>query len=293
MIGFEGCFSGDREAKRCREWASGSGSLFSNELLMRTFRMMRRLVLFFTGILAIYAIIVVGRCVCQIRRRSWMAWRNRWVRFWAHYAIYITGGRLTVHGNPPDPPFVLVSNHLSYLDIPALFATVDGVFVSKIEVESWPILGRIATGVNTIFVDRSRRSDVVRVNELIAEKLDEKHGLVIFPEGTSTEGADILPFKPSLLDFPASQNLPVHYATISYRTPPGEIPAHISIGWPVGGDPFVTHLLRFAGIKSYEIEVRYGANPVFASDRKVLAEELWRRVKQDFVPTVIAEGPCP
>jgi 1-acyl-sn-glycerol-3-phosphate acyltransferase len=199
---------------------------------------------------------------------------------------------LKVIGNPPTPPFVLVSNHLTYLDIPAFLASVDSVFVSKMEVRSWPILGRIVAGVNTIFVDRTRRADVLRVNELIAEQLDDQHGLIIFPEGTSTEGAEVLRFKPSLLAFPASQGLPVHYATITYRTLPGEIPAHIALCWAVNGDPFLTHLIRFFGISSYEIEVRYGAEPVVASDRKVLAEALWTRVCQEFVPSITREPEC-
>ncbi|MFT5365212.1 MAG: 1-acyl-sn-glycerol-3-phosphate acyltransferase [Candidatus Latescibacterota bacterium] len=259
---------------------------------MRRLRVIRRLILFSTAIIGMYSIIVVGRIVCQIRGRSWIGWRNKWVRIWARYTIWITGGRLTVIGNPPKPPFVLVSNHLTYIDIPAFFASVDSVFVSKMEVRSWPILGRIVTGVNTIFVDRTRRSDVVRVNELIAEQIDDQKGLIIFPEGTSTEGAEVLPFKPSLLAFPASQGVPVHYAAISYRTPPGEIPAHISVCWAVNGGPFLTHLMRFSSISSYEIEVRYGAEPVLASDRKVLAEELWTRICQEFVPSVKKESEC-
>ena len=259
---------------------------------MRRLRTVCRLVMFFTGIWGCYSMVVLGRMVCRLRGRSWMAWRNRWVRYWARYSIWMTGGKLTVIGTPPKPPFVLVSNHLTYVDVPAFFSTIDSVFVSKMEVKSWPVLGRIVAGVNTIFVDRSRRSDILRVNELIAEQLDDEHGLIIFPEGTSTEGAEVLPFKPSLLDFPASQGLPVHYATITYRTPEGEIPAHISIGWAVNGDPFLTHLLRFFSIKSYEIEVRYGAEPVIESDRKVLASELWQRVCKDFVPSVKEDVAC-
>lgn len=259
---------------------------------MRRLRTLRRLVLFFTGIIGCYSFVVVGRIVCKMRGRSWMSWRNRWVRNWARYSIWLTGGKLTVVGTPPKPPFVLVSNHLTYVDVPSFFATIDSVFVSKMEVKSWPVLGRIVAGVNTIFVDRTRRSDILRVNDLIAEQLDDEHGLIIFPEGTSTEGAEVLPFKPSLLAFPASQGLPVHYASITYRTPPGEIPAHISIGWAVGGDPFLTHLLRFFSIKSYEIEVRYGAEPVLASDRKVLAEELWNRINEEFVPSVNKDLEC-
>lgn len=259
---------------------------------MRKLRMLHRGTVFFIAIILIYMIIAIGRTVCNLRGRSWIGWRNRWVRVWARFSIWLTGGRLTVIGTPPKPPFVLVSNHLTYLDVAAFFATVSSVFVSKKEVKSWPILGRIVSGVNTIFVDRSRRSDVVRVNELIAEQIDDQKGLIVFPEGTSTEGAEVLPFKPSLLAYPASQGVPVHYATITYRTPPGEIPAHIALCWAVNGDPFLVHLKRFFGIKSYEIEVRYGAEPVLESNRKVLAEELWKRVCEDFVPSVTKDLEC-
>lgn len=257
---------------------------------MRWPRVIYRLILFFTGIISIFCVMMLGRGICVLLGRSWIGWRNKLVRAWARYSIWLTNGRLIVQGTPPKAPFVLVSNHLTYVDIPALFVSVDGVFVSKMEVRSWPILGPIVAGVNTIFVDRSRRSDVLRVNEQIAEQLDEKQGLIIFPEGTSTEGADVLPFKPSLLAFPASQGLPVHYATITYRTPEGEIPANIAVCWGLNGDPFLTHLFRFFGVSSYEIEVRYGDDPVLATDRKVLAEKLWEKVCQDFVPSVIKEN---
>lgn len=259
---------------------------------MRWLRLSYRLLLFFSGIFTIYFVIVMGRMVCQLRGKSWIGWRNVWVRRWARFSIWLTGGSLVIKGHPPKPPFVLVTNHLTYVDVPTIFASVDAVFVSKIEVQSWPVLGRIVAGVNTIFVDRSRRGDVLRVNEQIAEQLDDRQGLVIFPEGTSTEGADVLPFKPSLLAFPASQGLPVHFATIVYRTPPGEIPAHIAVCWGLNGDPFLTHLFRFFSIKSYEIEISYGAEPVVSDDRKELAQVLYQKVCDEFVPSVIRDLPC-
>jgi 1-acyl-sn-glycerol-3-phosphate acyltransferase len=134
-----------------------------------------------------------------------------------------------MEGEPPKAPFFLVSNHLSYLDIVPLYLSLRCTFVAKKAVRGWPLLGYMVNAVGVIFVDRKRKTDVKRVNEELARSMNKYQGLVFFPEGTSSGGADVLPFHASLLQFPAEEGIPVHTASISYATAKKDEPARDSI----------------------------------------------------------------
>jgi 1-acyl-sn-glycerol-3-phosphate acyltransferase len=209
--------------------------------------------------------------------------------FWSRACIRILGGSLRVEGTPPEAPFFLVSNHLSYVDIVALAAVLDGFFVAKLEIRQWPLFGLLSRTVGTLFIDRELRRDVVRVNRLIEQVLDSGYGVMLFPEGTSTQGCEVAPFYSALLDYPARRAMPVHVASLVYRTPPGEVPAHLSIAW-WGDVQFLPHARRLLGIRSFEATLRFSPRTVSAPDRKELAEEARRAVIEIFEPTVDAAG---
>lgn len=246
---------------------------------------------FFGFTVGYYFAFECGRLVSKLVGRNNLAWRTRMVKGWGRRMCAICKCRVTVHGTPPKPPFVLVCNHLSYIDIPVLLSLLDGVPIAKKEVRSWPILGYICKGVGVVFVDRTRRRDLVRVNEEIAAHVHGQQGIFFFPEGTSSMGADILPFKPSLLAFPASQGLPVSYASITYQTPGDDPPAHETICWWRDDDLFFWHAMRFLGVKTFDACVSFGSEPVLNADRKELADALWHRMKEQFVPVVRKEVP--
>ena len=100
---------------------------------------------------------------------------------------------------------LLVSNHLGYLDILVLASITPAVFVSKREIKSWPVVGWLAQMGGTLFVNRERRVQVGRVNDEIQAALNQGALVVLFPEGTSSNGQTVLPFKSSLLE-PAAQS---------------------------------------------------------------------------------------
>ena len=236
-----------------------------------------------------YSVFECGRFVYRLVGRDYLAWRTRIVKAWGRKMCAICNCRVTVQGVPPEPPFVLVCNHLSYTDLPVLLSLVDGVPIAKKEVRSWPVIGYIFEGVGVVFVDRTRRRDLVRVNEEIAAHVHSQQGIFFFPEGMSSKGADILPFKPSLLAFPASQGLPVSYASITYQTGGDEPPAHEAVCWWREDDLFFWHALRFMGLKTFDARVSFGSDPVLNTDRKELADALWHRMKAQFVPVVHEE----
>ncbi len=200
---------------------------------------------------------------------------------WARVLTRIMGMRIRVSGSPPAPPFFLVANHLSYMDILLLYSQINCVFVSRGDVENWPIVGFVVGLANTLFIDRSAKKDVIRINGLIAQMLQHNDSLIVFPEGTTTGGDQILPFKPSLLEYPAQNNYPVHYATIQYRTPPGEPPATLAICW-WGKMALPDHLFNLLKLPCFEANLCFGATPIQESDRKLLADQLRTRILENF-----------
>ena len=207
--------------------------------------------------------------------------RRRWRQFvkrrWCAAVCRALAVRVEVVGNPPSEPGLLVSNHLSYLDIPVLGSLVDTVFVSKAEVAGWPGMGHLATRGGTIYVERHRKRSLPEVNARIRAALAGGDGVVLFPEGTSTGGDTVLPFRPSLLAPAAELDLPVRSVGLVYATGPEDPPASECVCWwrdmPFG--PHVLRLLRLSGIRA---RVAFAPGAEQGTDRKELAERLWRRV---------------
>lgn len=129
--------------------------------------------------------------------------RARWLHRCSRRFLRVFQVEIKVAGLIPTNG-LLVCNHLSYLDILVLGALTPAVFVAKAEVRGWPILGWFARLAGTVFVQRERRSDVTRVNDELQAALESGAVVVLFPEGTSSGGHMVLPFKSSLLE-PATQ----------------------------------------------------------------------------------------
>ena len=124
---------------------------------------------------------------------------NPWPRWFLKSVSYICGARIRVVGTPVRKDVVLLSNHLSWFDIPMLGGVNGTSFVSKDEIARWPIVGWLCRLNNTIFISRSNRMGVAgQINELRAA-LEETWAVTIFPEGTTTDGRSLLPFKAPLL----------------------------------------------------------------------------------------------
>jgi 1-acyl-sn-glycerol-3-phosphate acyltransferase len=221
-----------------------------------------------------YAILWTGRAA-----GGGDAWTQRVFRAWARALLRILGVRLHVEGTPPSPPFLLVSNHLSYLDVLVLAAIARPVFVSRADVADWPFAGRLAKSVGTIFVNRDLKRDLTRVAADIEDRLGRGLGVVLFAEGTSTDGTDVLPFKPSLLEPVARAARPAHYASLAYETPHDAPPARDAVCW-WGEMEFAPHLRGLLGIRRIDAHVTFGNEPIASTDRRVLAEELWQAVRR-------------
>ena len=248
---------------------------------MRTLLAAIRMILFVVSTIGIYSVWFLLNWVVPNR----IYWRQVIFAAWTKSFVWISNMRIDAIGPLPKPPFFLVTNHLSYTDMAALRAIVPGVFVAKAEIEDWFLAGRIVRDMGTIFIDRANRRDIPRAGELIIERLDAGEGVIVFPEGTSTKGEEVLPFNSSFFEFAARRDLPVSYASIGYRTPPGELPASLAACW-WEDISFFAHLWRLFHVTEYTAVIKFGPEPVVNKDRKVLAAELTRKVSQLFEPVI-------
>jgi 1-acyl-sn-glycerol-3-phosphate acyltransferase len=200
------------------------------------------------------------------RRRAAAHWLQRT----AQGCQWILGLGFKCIGPVPDSG-LLVTNHLSYLDIIMLAALRPCVFVSKKEVRDWPIFGTCAQLGGTVFVDRSRRSDVADVSSQMRAALAEGLLIVLFPEGTSSGGAEVLPFKSALIEPALRLGCPVTAAAIGYFIKEGSVSEEICFWKDMS---LLPHLLNVFAKPSIRAELRCGISRPRAGTRKALAVEL-------------------
>jgi 1-acyl-sn-glycerol-3-phosphate acyltransferase len=209
---------------------------------------------------------------------------HRLPRVYHHWSSRILGFRVTVAGTPSAArPTLFVSNHISYVDIEVLGGRVEGCFIAKREVARWPLLGWLAKLQRTVFIDRRQRSTADQ-RDAIRERLDRGDNLILFPEGTSGDGARVLPFKSAL------------FSAADYHGPHGPLPvqpislAYVRLdGIPLGrfyrpffawyGDmELASHLWAMLGMGVVGVEVTFHPPVTLTAlgSRKALAEHCWR-----------------
>src|SRR6266566_100125 len=154
------------------------------------------------------------RCVLR-SRESLPAARAAWLQNSARRLLRVFGIETQVAGNIPSSG-LLVCNHLSYLDILVLAALAPCVFVAKQEVKHWPVFGWFAKLAGTVFVHREQRTQAGHTVKEIETALQTDSLVVLFPEGTSSDGHTVLPFKSSLLEPAARQAHPLSAGLIQY-----------------------------------------------------------------------------
>ena len=125
--------------------------------------------------------------------------RRERITRWTRHMLTLLGVRLIVQGSAAPGRVLVCANHVSWLDILAIRAILPVRFVSKSEVQRWPLVGILASGAETLFVERAHRRDAVRVLHEIASALSNGHMVAVFPEGTTGSGAVLLPFHANLL----------------------------------------------------------------------------------------------
>jgi 1-acyl-sn-glycerol-3-phosphate acyltransferase len=248
---------------------------------MKYLRAVFRYILFVVSTLGIYGVWFTAAPFVPNK----VLWRQLILRTWARAFVRVSNMKIEVIGSPPAPPFFLVCNHLSYTDVPALRAVVNGVFVAKGEIEGWFLAGKICRDMGTIFINRSNRRDIPRAGNEIVKRLEQGEGVIVFPEGTSTKGETVLPFNSSFLEFAAQKDLPVFYASITYATPSNSPKASDTVSW-WDEKTFGEHLWYLFQTREYKAIITFGEEPIFDSNRKELAQKLRKRVVESFTPVL-------
>ena len=214
-------------------------------------------------------------------------------QFWARVLLRLLG--LKIRAPQPLQHFSLlpahgclvVSNHQSYLDIVVLVAHLPVQFVAKLEVSHWPVIGLMAKLAGTIFIDRSSSRQSVRCAGEIAVSLQQGGQVLVFPEGTSTNGCQVLPFKPMLMNAALQARVPVlpltlHYDSINEQPLTNEKRACCC--W-YGEMDFVSHFWRVLALKQIGIslEVHPMLNPPHSTTAQELARLAHEKVARRFI----------
>ena len=168
-----------------------------------------------------------------------------------------------------DPPLdgLVVSNHLSYLDVLAYASLMPCVFVAKQEVRGWPVFGRFATMAGTIFVDRNRHSSNGGATAAMVEALASGVPVVLFPEGTSSDGESVLPFRSGFFEPAIRAGAALTAAAIGYASSTAE---ESGLAY-YGDDVFGSHLLRTMGQANVEARVIFSTKRSRYAERKEAA----------------------
>ena len=199
-------------------------------------------------------------------RAARAAWMHRAAR--AHLKIF--SGSVNVSGEIPKSG-LLVSNHLGYLDIVVICSVAPTVFVSKAEVRRWPVFGWLAALGGTIFIQRERRTHVGEVNQEIEKALADGALVVIFPEGTSSNGETVLPFRAPLLEPALRGGHEISLACLRYELDDGDPKTEVCY-W--GNHTFFSHLLNLLGKRRVRATLHFGKFNRTTDDRKELAKQL-------------------
>ena len=170
-------------------------------------------------------------------------------------------------GQLPPGPALLVANHLSWIDIVALVAQGDCTFVAKDDVRDWPLVGALGEALGVIWIDRRRKRDLRRAIGVLSDTLRQGTRVVLFPEGTTTTGRFVLPFRSSLVEAAVRTGVPVVPIALSTYAADGQ---GETLCW-VDDETLLAHLPRVAALRHATFEIRVLPAIAAGPPRKVLS----------------------
>jgi 1-acyl-sn-glycerol-3-phosphate acyltransferase len=212
---------------------------------------------------------------CLIRRPKIGVDGAVWIHRWCRRIVSVMGFRCVVEGRIPARGAV-VSNHLSYLDILLYSSVQPFVMVAKAEVRGWPILGWLTAQAGTVYVRRGGGPTThAAVNAAMAEAYKSSLPVLFFPEGTTTDGMTVLPFRRGLFHSVLNNEVPLRTAAIHYSLDRNHANGNATVREHVcwwGDMPFVSHLFCVLGLRGLAVAMRFGDEIQDRKDRFVLSE---------------------
>jgi 1-acyl-sn-glycerol-3-phosphate acyltransferase len=202
------------------------------------------------------------------------------VQAWARGMLDVLGIGLRVTGTPPSKgPVLLVANHISWLDILVMHAARYCRFVSKADVKHWPLIGSLATGGGTLYIERESRRDAMRVVHHMADALRAGDVLAVFPEGTTGDGRELLPFHANLIQAAVSAQVPAQPVALSFLDAATGEPSFAASY--VGDETLVGSLWRTMSAPGLVALVAFGdAQQPLSRDRRAWAHDLHAAVAE-------------
>ena len=194
--------------------------------------------------------------------------RQGYLGFMAENMCAMHGIEVRLRGQVPRAPAILVANHISYLDPLAIMSVVPSLAIAKHEVASWPVLGELARGLDLLLVDRADPHSGARVLLRARTLLERGASILVFPEGTTTIGDDVLPFKRGVFGLARLLGLPVVPIALDYLDE--------RVAW-VGDSLFLPHYLKTSGYPQVGARLEFG-EPMFAAPDE-RAEQFAARVR--------------
>lgn len=151
--------------------------------------------------------------------------RGRIIRWWCQILLKCFNIQVLTFGTLPNAytqRTMFIANHISWSDIHALNSIIPVRFIAKLEIKSWPIFGYLVTKSGTLFINRTIRKDAARIVEITTDSLNQSENVCFFPEGTTTDGTHMLPFKSSIIQAAIDANAHLQPVTIYYPQPNGQ-----------------------------------------------------------------------
>jgi len=219
------------------------------------------------------------------------AQRQQRIGWWSRGLLRAIGVHLVVDGDFRAGANLLVANHVSWLDIAAVHAVCPRArFVSKSDVRHWPLLGWLIGAVGTLFIERERKRDALRVVHQIAASLQAGETVAVFPEGTTGDGRALLPFHANLLQAAIASDVPVQPVALRYSEPGFDWSP--SVGW-LGATTLVHSVWAIACARGVQVQVSVlPARGTAHADRRALAQRLHDDIAQSLQGPSAAPQPA-
>jgi 1-acyl-sn-glycerol-3-phosphate acyltransferase len=228
---------------------------------------------------------VHGLSIILLRFGSFtVAQRHARIQWWSAKLLRLIGITLHAQGIPRAGAKLVVSNHVSWLDIAAIHAVIpEAHFVSKADVKQWPMIGRLVAGAGTLFIEREKKRDALRVVHQMAEALKAGDTVAVFPEGTTGDGRTLLPFHANLLHAAVTTATPVQPVVLRFFDAQHAISPLAEF---LGETTLAQSAWRFVCARGLNVEVRVlTAQGTAHADRRALAAHLRETIAAELPST--------
>jgi 1-acyl-sn-glycerol-3-phosphate acyltransferase len=199
--------------------------------------------------------------------------RHDRIRWWSKKMLAVLGIAFEHEGTPARAGSLLAANHISWLDIMAIHAVVpEARFVSKADVKAWPLVARLVDSAGTLYLERERKRDALRVVHAVAVTLSAGQVVAIFPEGTTSTGHGLLPFHANLLQAAIATATPVQPVALRFSETASAVSEAVEF---IGATSLLESLWRTSCGEGVRVRLTFlPARPSAGVDRRVLAGQL-------------------